>query len=65
MFSKGTTWPPKAPTRARIFSEPAAPTVTDGLESGRSPSESTTTMAHGDSRPSESHWESVIDRATD
>jgi predicted NAD-dependent protein-ADP-ribosyltransferase YbiA (DUF1768 family) len=64
MFSKGTTWPPKAPTRARVFSEAVAPTITERLESGRSPSESAA-AAHGDSGTMESHWESVIDRATD
>jgi hypothetical protein len=39
------------------------PNIAD-RESGRSPSESVA-VAHGDSRPIESHWESVIDRATD
>jgi hypothetical protein len=63
MFSKGTTWPPKAPTRAGAFSEATSP-VTDRLESGRPPSESPA-IAHGDSRTTESDWESVIDRATD
>jgi hypothetical protein len=64
MFSKGTTWPPKRPTRARVFSESMAPTITDRLESGRSPSEAAA-VAPGDGRPTESQWESVIDRATD
>jgi hypothetical protein len=64
MFSKGTTWPPKAPTRTRVSSESLAPTITDGMEGGRSPSESAA-GAHGDGRTMESHWESVIDRATD
>jgi hypothetical protein len=63
MFSKGTTWPPKRPTRARVSSESKAPTITDRLESGRSPSASA--AAHGDGRTTQSHWETVIDRATD
>ena len=64
MFSKGTTMPPKAPARSRVFSGSMPPTTTDRKDSGRSPSESAA-VAHGDSRPTESHWESVIDRATD
>jgi hypothetical protein len=64
MFSKGTTRPPKAPTRAHVFSEAMAPTSNDRLEGGRSPSESAA-VAYGDSGTTESHWESVIDRATD
>jgi hypothetical protein len=64
MFSKGTTWPPKVPTRARDASGTTPPKSTDGRERGRSPSESTV-AATGDNRSNESHWESVIDRATD
>jgi len=64
MFSKGTTWPPKARARVRVSSRSMALMDTDRLESGRSPSESAA-VALGDSRPTESHWESVIDRATD
>jgi len=42
------------------------PTFTDRIaEGGRSPSEPAVAGAQGDSRPTESHWESVIDRATD
>jgi len=50
--------------RARVFSESKTPTITDWLEGGRSPSESAA-VAHGEGRITESHWESVIDRATD
>jgi hypothetical protein len=64
MFSKGTSWPPKAPTHARGSSESIPPTTTDRSESARSSSESTA-AAHGEGRTTESHWESVIDRATD
>jgi hypothetical protein len=64
MLSKGTTWPPKTPARARVSSGPTPPKGTDGREGGRSPSESTA-AATGDNRSNESHWESVIDRATD
>jgi hypothetical protein len=39
--------------------------ATDRLAEGhRSPSKSAT-VAHGQSRPAEPHWESVIDLATD
>jgi hypothetical protein len=62
MFSKGTTWPPKAPTRVGAFSEPTS--ANDRLESSH-PSTDSTPVAHGDSRTAESDWESVIDRATD
>jgi len=65
MFSIGTTWPPRVPTRART-SPAITPTFTDRMaEGGRSPSEPAVAGAQGDSRPTESHWESVIDRATD
>jgi hypothetical protein len=63
MFSKGSTSPSPAPVRARAVSGTMTPSIAD-RESGRSPSESAA-VAHGDSRPIESHWESVIDRATD
>jgi hypothetical protein len=62
MFSKGSTAPPTGP--ARVFSGSKAPSSADRVESGRSSSESAV-VAHGDSRPIESHWEAVIDRATD
>jgi hypothetical protein len=62
MFSKASTSSPG--TRASSVSGSKTPTINDRLENGRSPSESAAT-AHGDSRPVESHWESVIDRATD
>jgi len=64
MFSKGTTWPPKRLARTRVFSGSLPPALNDGLDGGRPPSESAA-VAHGDSRPTETHWESVIDRATD
>jgi hypothetical protein len=64
MFSKGTTWPPKVPTQSNVRSGSNQPKITDRLDSGRSPSDSQVT-ATGDSRPAESHWESIIDRATD
>jgi len=41
-----------------------APSITDTLENVRSPAESTA-APHGDKRPTESHWDAVIDRATD
>jgi hypothetical protein len=41
-----------------------APTTTDRLETGRPPPQSEV-VAHGDGRATESHWDSVIDRATD
>jgi hypothetical protein len=64
MFSKGSTWPPKRSARTRVFSGSLPPALTDRLDGGRPPSESVA-IAHADSRPTESHWESVIDRATD
>jgi hypothetical protein len=64
MFSKGTTWPPKVPTQTHAFSGSMTPKTTDRLDSGRSPVESPATPS-GDTRPGESHWESIIDRATD
>jgi hypothetical protein len=64
MFNKGTTWPPRVPTRARAFSGSQTPTPTDRLDGSRAPADSAT-VAQGESRPTESHWESVIDRATD
>jgi len=65
MFSIGTTWPPRTPARARI-SPAITPTFTDRMvENGRSPSDAAMAGAPADSRPTESHWESVIDRATD
>jgi hypothetical protein len=64
MLSKGTTWPPKGPAPTRAFSGSMPPVTKDRLESGRSPSESPA-ITNGDSRPTDSDWESVIDRATD
>jgi len=64
MFSKGTTWPPKVPTGTQAFSGSMTPKITDRLDGGRSPAESPA-VASGDTRPAESHWESIIDRATD
>jgi hypothetical protein len=64
MFSKGTTWPPKVPTQANVISGSKPPAFNDRLDSGRLPSESPAGAA-GESRPAESHWESIIDRATD
>jgi hypothetical protein len=64
MFSKGTTWPPKSPSRARVFSGSMTQAMTDRVESGRSPSEPAA-VANSDRRATESHWEAVIDRATD
>jgi hypothetical protein len=64
MFSKGTTWPPTAPTRKHAPSGSIAPTSADRLENGRSSSEPAA-VTPSDSRQTESHWESVIDRATD
>jgi hypothetical protein len=65
MFSIGTTWPPSTRARARIA--PALkPTFTDRVvEGGRSPSDAAVAGAPADSRPTDPHWESVIDRATD
>jgi len=64
MFDKGTTWPPRNAARARQFSGSKAPTITDGQERARASSEPAA-AAPGDSRPTEAHWQSVIDRATD
>jgi hypothetical protein len=64
MFSKGTTWPPGAPARARALSGSVTPPIADRPESSRAQPESTAT-AHGDGRTTEPHWESVTDRATD
>jgi len=64
MFSKGTTWPPQRPARTRVFSGCLPPALNDRLEGGRPHSESGA-VAHADGRPTESDWDSVIDRATD
>jgi len=65
MFSIRTPWPPRTPVRARI-SPAITPTFTDRMvESGRSPSDAAVAGTQGDNRPTESQWESVIDRATD
>ena len=64
MFNKGTTWPPRAQTPGRAFSGSKKPMNSDRLDSSRAPSESAA-VAQGESRPTESHWEAVIDRATD
>ena len=64
MFSKGTTWPPRTSARLRVSARSSAPAVTDRQESGGSSTESAA-VANDDSRTTESHWDSVIDRATD
>lgn len=64
MLNKGTTWPPRVPTRARVLSGSQTSPITDRVDGARSPAESAA-VAQGESRPAESHWESVIDRATD
>src|SRR6185436_7345237 len=64
MFSKGSTSPPSTPARTRALSGSMVPGGTDRGDGARSTSESAV-VAHSDSRPIESHWESVIDRATD
>jgi hypothetical protein len=63
MLNKGTTWPPRVPTHARVLSGSQTSTISD-RDGARSPAESAATT-QGESRPAESHWESVIDRATD
>jgi hypothetical protein len=64
MFNKGTTWPPRVPTRARALSGSQTSAINDRRDGAQSPAESAATT-QADSRPTESHWESVIDRATD
>lgn len=66
MLDKGTTWPPRVSTRARVLSGSQTSTINHPFDSARSigsPAESATPPA--ESRPAEPHWESVIDRATD
>jgi hypothetical protein len=64
MLTKTTTWPPGAPQRARSSSGSTGPAISDRLEAARSQSGSAA-AAPGETRPAESHWESLIDRATD
>jgi hypothetical protein len=64
MLNKGTTWPPRSPARAQVSSGSNAPTITDRVDPARSASESAANT-RGESRPTESHWEAIIDRATD
>jgi hypothetical protein len=64
MLNKGTTWPPRSPARAQVLSGSKDTTTTDRLDRALSASQSATD-AHGESRPAESHWEAIIDRATD
>jgi len=63
MFSKGSTWPPATTTRPRVFSGTMTPAISDRQESGRPATESA--GGRGDSRPMESDWDAIIDRATD
>jgi hypothetical protein len=64
MLSKGTTRPSGAPQRAPAAPGSKASTITDRRDEPRSASESAA-VARGEGAPAESHWESVIDRATD
>lgn len=64
MLSKGTTWPPRTPARTHAVSGSTIPATPDPQENSRSTSESLA-ITHGDSRPVDSQWESIIDRATD
>jgi len=64
MFSKGSKSSPMTSPRASAFSAAVTSHIADQKESNRSSSDSAA-VAHSDSRPIESHWESVIDRATD
>jgi hypothetical protein len=64
MLDKGTTWQPRVPTRTRVLSGSQTSTIGERVDRAGSPAESPA-AAQGESRPAESHWESVIDRATD
>jgi hypothetical protein len=65
MSSPLTNAAPKTPSRPRVPAESMTLplSVDQPLESHRASSSSTS--GHAQSRPPESHWESVIDRATD
>jgi hypothetical protein len=65
MLSKGTTWPPNAPSRTRGSSGSIAPTKADRVDSSRSPSDPAAEAHAGESRTPDPSWEAVIDRATD
>jgi len=64
MDTKRITTPPKSHAGSRPFSGATSAPTTDGREGGR-PSSDAATLTTSVRRPTESHWEWIIDRATD
>jgi len=65
MYKNRRTWSPNASAWARVFANAAAQVTTDGPETPRPPSEAAPAGSGDGRRLTDSHWECVIDRATD
>lgn len=64
MYKNKRSWSPNASAWARVFVKSTTPATTEGAELARAPLEAAP-VGSADSRSTESHWEAVIDRATD
>lgn len=65
MSIRRTTWLPTATPGAQPFSNSKAQTTSDRLGSQQHPPSKPSTVKPREPRPTESHWELIIDRATD
>jgi len=64
MYKNRRTWSPNASAWARVFVRSNTPATTEAGNTSRSLSEAAT-VESGESRPTDSDWDSIVDRATD